>query len=158
MNNSTVLGLVILSGLLAALYGWVQSRSIAAQSAGNDRMKEIAAAIQEGAKAYLNRQYTTIGWVGAGVTVLLAIAFRNWEVPVGFLIGAVLSGAAGFIGMNVSVQAKVRLCPRSSTISTNRSRDGNVGGMSSSMWITAAVRGDVSSSITAPGCESSTHT
>ena len=108
MNNSTVLGLVILSGLLAALYGWVQSRSIAAQSAGNDRMKEIAAAIQEGAKAYLNRQYTTIGWVGAGVTVLLAIAFRNWEVPVGFLIGAVLSGAAGFIGMNVSVQANVR--------------------------------------------------
>jgi K(+)-stimulated pyrophosphate-energized sodium pump len=108
MTNSTILGLVIASGLVAALYSWVQSRAISAQSPGNERMQEIAAAIQEGAKAYLNRQYTTIAWVGAGVTVLLAIAFHSWQVPVGFVIGAVLSGAAGFIGMNVSVQANVR--------------------------------------------------
>ncbi len=108
MSTNMVLWLVIGSGLLAALYGWLQSGAITKLSPGNERMQEIAAAIQEGARAYLKRQYTTIAWVGVGVTILLAIAFRNWQVPVGFLIGAILSGAAGFIGMNVSVQANVR--------------------------------------------------
>src|SRR5262249_38139960 len=104
-----ILWLVVASGVLAAAYGWFQSQAITAASAGTDRMKEIAAAIQEGAKAYLNRQYTTIAWAGVAVTIVLAFAFWPiWQIPVGFVIGAVLSAAAGFIGMNVSVQANVR--------------------------------------------------
>ncbi len=108
MSTNMVLWLVIASGVVAALYSWLQSGAINKLSPGNEKMQEIAAAIQEGAKAYLNRQYTTIGWVGVAVTIVLAIAFRNWQAPVGFVLGAVLSGAAGFIGMNVSVRANVR--------------------------------------------------
>ncbi|HYD72556.1 MAG TPA: sodium-translocating pyrophosphatase [Candidatus Binatia bacterium] len=109
MSNDLILWLVVASGVIAALYGWLETQSITKASAGSDRMKEIAAAIQEGAKAYLNRQYSTIGMVGVGVVIVLAIAFWPvWQIPVGFIIGAVLSGAAGFIGMNVSVQANVR--------------------------------------------------
>ncbi|HVY86479.1 MAG TPA: sodium-translocating pyrophosphatase [Caulobacterales bacterium] len=109
MSNDVILWLVIACGALAALYGWLQSQAIAKASAGTDRMKEIAAAIQEGAKAYLNRQYSTIAMAGAVVVIILFAAFwPHWQVAVGFLIGAVLSGAAGFIGMNVSVQANVR--------------------------------------------------
>ena len=100
--------IALAAGFAAVLYGWLQSRSIMSADAGSERMKEIAGAIQEGANAYLKRQYTTIGMVGVGVVIVLFIAFRNWEVPVGFIIGAVLSGAAGFIGMKVSVQANVR--------------------------------------------------
>ncbi len=100
--------IALVAAVLAIGFGWLQSQSIMKADAGNDRMKEIAAAIQEGANAYLSRQYRTIAIVGVGVIVILAVLFRNWEVPLGFVIGAVLSGAAGFIGMKVSVQANVR--------------------------------------------------
>jgi len=108
MSNELILWLVVIAGVIAALYGYLETQAITKASAGSDRMKEIAAAIQEGAKAYLNRQYRTIAIVGVGVVIVLAILFQGWEIPVGFIIGAVLSGAAGFIGMNVSVQANVR--------------------------------------------------
>ncbi len=98
---------VLACGVLALLYGIVTSRSIMAAPAGSPRMQEIAAAVQEGAQAYLNRQYTTIGIVGAVIFVIL-IFFLGWKVGVGFLIGAILSGAAGYIGMNVSVRSNVR--------------------------------------------------
>ncbi|WP_189988608.1 sodium-translocating pyrophosphatase [Thalassobaculum fulvum] len=98
---------VIVCGLAALAYGWWASRSILAASAGSERMQQIAGAIQEGATAYLNRQYTTIGIVGVVVAVILAVTL-GMAVAVGFVIGAVLSGVAGYIGMNVSVRANVR--------------------------------------------------
>lgn len=92
---------------LALLYGFLTTRCVLSLSAGNERMQEIASAIQEGAKAYLNRQYTTIGFVGLGVGILLWF-FMSPIVTYGFFIGAVLSGLAGYIGMNISVRANVR--------------------------------------------------
>ena len=104
---SSYLWLVIAAGVLAVLYGIVQTMSLLRKSAGNEKMQEIAAAIQEGASAYLRRQYTTIAMVGA--VILVAVFFLIGPYAAGgFLIGATLSGAAGYAGMLISVRANVR--------------------------------------------------
>jgi len=103
----TALWLIVLCGVLAIIYAAWAARSVLEADPGNARMQEIAAAVREGAQAYLKRQYTTIGLVGVVIFFILAY-FLGWLVAFGFLIGAVLSGAAGFIGMNVSVRANVR--------------------------------------------------
>ena len=97
----------IACGVLSLLYGLWTSRSVLAEAAGNQRMQEIAAAVQEGASAYLNRQYRTIGMVGVVVAIIIGVTL-GLKVAIGFLIGAVLSGSAGYIGMNISVRANVR--------------------------------------------------
>jgi len=104
---SAGLAFAIVCGLIALVYGIWAVRSVLSESAGNERMQEIAAAIQVGAKAYLNRQYMTIGAVGVVIFVILFLLF-NISVAAAFLVGAVLSGGAGYIGMNVSVRANVR--------------------------------------------------
>jgi K(+)-stimulated pyrophosphate-energized sodium pump len=104
---SLELGLVLACGLVAILYGAWLVRELLALSPGTPQMQEIAAAIQEGAGAYLNRQYTTIAIAGV-VIFIAAFVVLGWQVAVGYLIGAVLSGAAGYVGMNVSVRANVR--------------------------------------------------
>src|SRR3989344_5139484 len=102
-----VIQLILACGVIALLYGVWAVKSVLSKSPGNARMQEIAAAIQEGARAYLNRQYTTIAIVGA-IIFVLAWYVLGWQVGIGYLIGAALSGAAGYIGMNVSVRANVR--------------------------------------------------
>ena len=102
-----IVDLAIVCGFIALAYGIWAARSVLAADAGNARMQEIAGAVQEGARAYLNRQYSTIGVVGVIVTVILMMTLGQF-VAIGFVIGAVFSGIAGYIGMNVSVRANVR--------------------------------------------------
>ena len=102
-----ILGLILLSGVLSLVYGGYTVSQVMSAGAGTQRMQEISAAVREGAQAYLRRQYVTIAGVGIVVCIALGLLLSR-DVAIGFLIGAILSGAAGFIGMNVSVRANVR--------------------------------------------------
>ena len=103
----STLNFIIAAGLVAILYGYIASRQILSANPGNAKMQEIASAIQEGARAYLNRQYKTIAIVGIFILIIITFALGAW-VGLGYFIGAFLSGAAGYVGMLVSVQANVR--------------------------------------------------
>ncbi|MDQ5969049.1 MAG: K(+)-stimulated pyrophosphate-energized sodium pump, partial [Patescibacteria group bacterium] len=107
MNSYLTFALV--ASVVAIVYGLFLAKSILKKSAGNERMQEIAKAIQEGAGAYLNKQYKTIAMIA--VVLFLVIGFipkLGWVMAIGFVVGAVLSALAGYIGMNVSVRANVR--------------------------------------------------
>ena len=108
-----IMHLIIGSGILAVLYGIITSLSVLSADTGNEKMQEIAKAIQEGAGAYLSRQYSTIAIVGI-VILIISYFLLGLEVAIGFLIGSVMSGIAGYIGMLVSVRANVRTTQASS--------------------------------------------
>src|SRR5882762_2305638 len=110
----TALGLIVVCGLLAIVYGIWAIWSVMSADAGSAKMQEIAAAVREGAQAYLKRQYTTIGGVGLVICIIVGW-FLGPLVATGFAIGALLSAITGFIGMNVSVRANVRTAQAATT-------------------------------------------
>jgi len=130
--TAVLLIITLVCGALAIAYGVWASRSVLSASPGSERMQQIAGAIQEGASAYLKRQYTTIAVVGV-LIFILGFVLLGWEVAVGFAIGAILSGVAGFIGMNVSVRANVR--------TTQASADGGLAAGLSIAFKSGAVTG-----------------
>ena len=102
--------IALICGAITVIYGLILTRWVLSKPDGDDKMREIAAAIQEGASAYLSRQYRTVAIVAVVIAIILLVVpdLGGWKVAVGFLIGAILSAAAGFIGMNVAVRANVR--------------------------------------------------
>ena len=107
---NTALWLIVLAGLLSVVYGFITYSGLMKADAGSARMQEISAAVREGASAYLKRQYTTIGIVGVVIFVIAWLLLGKFAA-LGFAIGAILSGAAGFIGMNVSVPSPTSPAP-----------------------------------------------
>ncbi len=130
---ATGLIFALVCAVAALVYGIVSISWIMNKSTGNDRMREIAAAIQAGAQAYLNRQYATIGLVGVLLFVVIWWALGGATAG-GFLVGALLSGLAGYIGMNVSVRANVRTAEAARTVSTRRWRSPFAAAPSPACW------------------------